>query len=66
MKITLAKTRKLLKELKKKYPDANISVDIIFSSWCEEHLTVYVESELNISSAIMYFNADEIRKEFGL
>jgi len=65
MKITLVEARKLLKELKKKYPNKNCSVSIIFSSWSAEHLTAYI-SDSNLSSIKHYDDAEEIRKYFKL
>ena len=65
MKTTIAEARKLLKELKKKYPDKDCSVSIIFSSWSIEHLTAYI-SDSNLSSIRHYDNAEEIRKYFKL
>ena len=65
MKITLAEARKLLKELKKKYPNKDCSVDIIFSSWRAEYLTAYVAN--SAFSSIKHFNnAEEVRKYFKL
>ena len=65
MKTTIAEARKLLKELKKKYPDKECSVDIIFSSWCTEHLCAYVSGSEFLSTR-HYDNAEEIRKYFKL
>lgn len=66
MKITIKETRKLLKELKQKYPEKECSVEIIFNSWADEHLTAYVSNMHTICSTKHYYSADEIRKEYGL
>ena len=65
MKITIAEVRKLLKELKKKYPRNDCSIDIVFSTWSKEHLSVYVDNN-KICTTIHYDNANEIREAYNL
>ena len=65
MKITIVEVRKLLKELKDKYPERDCQIEIIFSSWSQEHLTVYLSNN-DINCAKYYYSANEIRLQFNL
>jgi len=66
MGITMAKARKLLKMLKEKYPHEEVSVDLIFSSWSDEHFTVYVKGEMKISSVHHWKSMEEVMKAYNL
>ena len=65
MKTTIIGVRKLLKELKKKYPNNDCSIEIKFSSWSNEHLQAYVSDKL-IDCTKHYNSTDEVRKTYNL
>ena len=65
METTIAEARKLLKKLKKKFPNQDCSVDIVFNSWGEEHLTAYVSGP-KYSSIKHYNSINEIKKYYNL
>lgn len=65
MKITIKEARKLFKELQKKFPKRDCSIEIVFSSWSKEHLAAYVSGP-DYSSIKRFNTANEVRNYFGL
>jgi len=66
MNITMAKARKLCKDLEKKYPNKACAVDIVFNSWSETpFFTAYVEDS-DIKCTKHHHDIVKARKEFKL
>ena len=62
MNFTIREARKLFKELKKKHPNKDIAVEIVFNSWTDDHFKVYI-SDTKFGFMKKYYNIDEIKKE---
>ena len=67
MKCTIKEARKLLAELKKKYK-TDCSIDMAFNSYSGDdgHINVYVAGFKDIKCTKKFFDAETIRKDYGL
>jgi hypothetical protein len=67
MRTTIKEARKLLKQLKNKYPKNDCQITISFDTWSKEHLTAYVSDYASgVSTTMRYDDADEVRNTYGL
>jgi hypothetical protein len=67
MRTTIIEARKLLKELKKKYPKNDCQITISFDTWSKEHLSAYVsDSASRVSTVKHYDDANEVRNAYNL